>query len=66
MKTAKPFRTYELNLLVTGGWLSTSCEISEPVSMAFPRGEEAPKTSIGLPAFICWLNYVCVRSRGTQ
>ena len=28
--------------------------------------EKSTEISISLPAFICWLNYICVRSRGTQ
>ena len=34
--------------------------------MALPRREKAPNTGIGLPEFMCWLNYICVRGREPQ
>lgn len=39
-------RTYELNLLLTGGWLSASCEASEPVSLAYLLEEKHRSTAL--------------------
>ena len=54
-------RTYELNLLFTGGWLSAPFGASEPMAMANAYVKIRTDISISLPAFICWLNYICVR-----
>jgi hypothetical protein len=48
-----------------GGLLTLSGHQSR-YAMALPRREKAPNTGVGLPEFMCWLNYICVRGREPQ
>ena len=59
--TAMPFRMHELNLFSTGGWLLVPCETMSRALWRILNNEGPHRGGIGLPFFMCWLNYYCVR-----